>query len=29
MGSFPGQEDHLEEGMDAQASIRAWRIPWV
>ena len=24
-----GQEDHLEEGMEAHSSILAWRIPWT
>ena len=26
MGSIPGQEDPLEEGMATHYSIRAWRI---
>ena len=25
----PGQEDPLEKGMGAHASIPAWRIPWT
>ena len=25
----PGQEDPLEEGMAADSSIPAWRIPWL
>ena len=29
LGSFPGGEDPLEEGMAAHSSIRAWRIPWT
>ena len=28
MGSIPGQEDPLEEGMATHFSILAWRIPW-
>ena len=24
-----GQEDPLEEGMEAHSSILAWRIPWT
>ena len=27
MGSVPGQEDFLEEGMATHSSILAWRIP--
>ena len=27
MGSIPGQEDPLEEGMATHSSILAWRIP--
>ena len=27
VGSIPGQEDPLEEGMATHASILAWRIP--
>ena len=26
---FLGQEDPLEEGMETQSSILAWRIPWT
>ena len=29
VGSIPGQEDPLEEGMATHASILAWRIPWT
>ena len=29
MGSIPGQEDPLEEGMATHSSIFAWRIPWT
>ena len=29
MGSIPGQEDPLEEGMASHSSILAWRIPWT
>ena len=25
----PGQEDPLEEGVETQARILAWRIPWT
>ena len=29
MGSIPGWEDALEEGMATHFSILAWRIPWT
>ena len=29
MGSIPGQEDLLEEGLATHSSILAWRIPWT
>ena len=29
MGSIPGWEDPLEEGMATHSSILAWRIPWT
>ena len=29
MGSVPGSEDPIEEGMAAHCSILAWRIPWT
>ena len=29
LGSIPGWEDSLEEGMAAHSSILAWRIPWT
>ena len=29
VGSIPGWEDPLEEGLAAQSSILAWRIPWT
>ena len=29
LGSFPGGEDPLEEGMAAHSSILAWKIPWT
>ena len=29
MGSTPGLEDPLEEGMATHSSILAWRIPWT
>ena len=29
VGSIPGQEDPLEEGMATHSSILAWRIPWT
>ena len=29
MGLIPGSEDPLEEGMAADSSILAWRIPWT
>ena len=29
VGSIPGQEDPLEEGVTTHTSIRAWRIPWT
>ena len=29
VGSMPGQEDLLEEGMATHSSILAWRIPWT
>ena len=28
-GSYPGQEDSLEEGMATHSSILSWRIPWT
>ena len=28
VGSIPGQEDPLEEGLVSHSSIPAWRIPW-
>ena len=28
-GSIPGLERFLEEGMVAQCSILAWKIPWA
>ena len=28
-GSIPGQEDALEEGMETNSSILAWRFPWT
>ena len=28
MGSIPGSEDPLKEGMATHSSILAWRIPW-
>ena len=28
-GSIPGQEDALEEGMETDSSILAWRFPWT
>ena len=29
LGSIPGREDHLEEGMTTHSSILVWRIPWI
>ena len=29
MGSIPGGEDALEEGMATHSSILAWKIPWT
>ena len=29
LGSIPGREDLLEEGMALHSSILAWRIPWM
>ena len=29
MGSIPGSENPLEEGMATHSSILAWRIPWT
>ena len=29
MGSIPGSEDPLEEGMVTNSKIPAWRIPWT
>ena len=29
LGSFPGWEDLLEEGMATHSSILAWRMPWT
>ena len=29
LGSIPGWEDPLEEGMATHSSILAWRIPWT
>ena len=29
VGSIPGWEDPLEEGMETHRSILAWRIPWT
>ena len=29
MGSIPGGEDALEEGMATHSSILAWNIPWT
>ena len=29
VGSIPGSEDPLEEGMATHSSIPAWRIPWT
>ena len=29
LGSIPGWEDPLEEGMAIHFSILAWRIPWT
>ena len=29
VGSIPGQEDPLEEGMATHSSILAWRIAWI
>ena len=29
VGSIPGQEDPLEEGMATHSGILAWRIPWT
>ena len=29
VGSIPGQEDPLEEGLANLSSLPAWRIPWT
>ena len=29
VGSIPGSEDPLEEGMATHSSILVWRIPWT
>ena len=29
VGSIPGLEDPMEEGMATHSSIPAWRIPWT
>ena len=29
MGSIPGWEDPMEEGMTTHPSILTWRIPWT
>ena len=29
MGSIPGSEASLEEGMATHSSVLAWRIPWT
>ena len=29
VGSIPGWEDSLEEGMATHSKILAWRIPWT
>ena len=29
LGSIPGREDPLEEGMATYSSILAWRVPWT
>ena len=29
VGSIPGQEDPLEEGLAIHSSSLAWRIPWT
>ena len=29
VGSIPGQEDLLEEGMATHSSVLAWRMPWT
>ena len=29
LGSIPGLEDPLEEGMATHSSILVWRIPWT
>ena len=29
VGSIPGREDLLEEGMATHSSILAWRMPWT
>ena len=29
VGSIPGSEDPLEEGMATHSSILAWEIPWT
>ena len=29
VGSIPGGEDPLEEGMATHSSILTWRIPWT
>ena len=29
VGSIPGWENHLEEGMATHSGILAWRTPWT
>ena len=29
VGSIPGWEDHLEDGMPTHSGILAWRTPWT
>ena len=29
VGSIPGQEDPLEEGLATHSSILVWRISWI
>ena len=29
VGSIPGREDALEEGMATHSSILAWKVPWT
>ena len=29
LGSIPGQEDPLEDGMATHSRILAWKIPWT